>query len=129
MTIRTGDSEDDEDLGGETAKERSERVVAVINDITIATGCAVSLRSARIWESRRALILPAARSKEDERFAVASATAKRDIIIIMQPKRFGSDKSLLMYVPVRGFPFWGSNYATITYSTQYNLLDATQALK
>ena len=101
--------------------------MAVINDVTIATGCAVSLRSERIWESRRALIFLAARSKEDERFAVASATAKRDII--MQPKRFGSDKSLLMFVPVRDFPFWGSNYATITYSTQYNLLDATQALK
>ena len=127
MTIRTGDSEDDEDLGGETAKERSERVVAVINDVTIATGCAVSLRSARIWKSPRALILLAAGSKEDERFAVASATAKRDII--MRPKRFGSDKSLLMFVPVRVFPFWGSNYATITYSTQYNFLDATQALK
>ena len=52
-----------------------------MNDVTTATGCAVSRRSARIfWESPRALILLAARSKEDERFAVASATAKRDIM-------------------------------------------------
>lgn len=51
-----------------------------INDVTTATGCAVSLRSARIfWESPRALMLLAARLKEDERFAVASATAKRDM--------------------------------------------------
>jgi hypothetical protein len=51
-----------------------------MNEVTTATGCAVSRRSARIfWERPRALILLAARSKEDARFAVASATAKRDI--------------------------------------------------
>jgi hypothetical protein len=45
-----------------------------MNDVTTATGCAVSRRSARIfWERPRALILLAARSKEDQRFAVASA--------------------------------------------------------
>ena len=52
-----------------------------MNDVTTATGCAVSRRSARIfWESPRALILLAARSKEDQRFVVASATGKRDVM-------------------------------------------------
>ena len=52
-----------------------------MNDVTTATGCAVSRRSARIfWDRPRALILLAARSKEDQRFAVASATAKRDMM-------------------------------------------------
>ena len=54
-----------------------------MNDVTTATGCAVSRRTARIfWDSPRALILLAARSEEDQRFAVASATTnlKRDII-------------------------------------------------
>jgi hypothetical protein len=61
-----------------------------MNDVTTATGCAVSRRSARIfWESPRALTLLAARSKEDERFAVASTTAKRDI------KRPGTQVRLL----------------------------------
>jgi hypothetical protein len=50
-----------------------------MNDVTTATGCAVSRRSARIfWESPRALILLAAARSKDERFAVASATAKRE---------------------------------------------------
>lgn len=52
-----------------------------MNDVTTATGCAVSRRSARIfWESPRALILLVARSKEDQRFAVASESAKQDMV-------------------------------------------------
>ena len=52
-----------------------------MSDVTTATGCAVSRRRARIfWERPRALILPAAKSKEDRRFAVASATAKQDMM-------------------------------------------------
>lgn len=51
-----------------------------MNDVTTATGCAVSRRSGRIfWERPRALILLAARSKEeDQRFALASATTDID---------------------------------------------------
>lgn len=50
------------------------RATLGMNDVTTATGCAVSRRSARIfWDRARALILLAARSKEDQRFAVASA--------------------------------------------------------
>src|SRR6266576_2414592 len=52
-----------------------------MNDVTTATGCAVSQRSAGIfWGRPRALIWLAARSKEDQRFAVASAIAKRDMM-------------------------------------------------
>jgi hypothetical protein len=57
-------------------------VTVGINDVTMATGCAVSRRSARIfWERPRTLALLAARSKEDQRFAVASATAKQDMMM------------------------------------------------
>ena len=51
------------------------RVRFGMKDVTTATGCAVSRRSARIfWESSRALVL-LARSEEDQRFGVASASA------------------------------------------------------
>jgi hypothetical protein len=77
-----------------------------MNDVTTATGCAVSRRSARIfWERPRALILLlAARSKEDQRFAavaVASATAKRDIMRPAARELTVSYSSKLMFVPVR----------------------------
>jgi hypothetical protein len=53
-----------------------------MNDVTTATGCAISRKSARIlWESPRALLLLAARLEEDRRFAVASASAKRDMVL------------------------------------------------
>jgi len=69
-----------------------------MNDVTTATGCAVSRRRARIfWERPRALILLAARSKEDQRFAVASATARRDMGCGPVPLRFHQ----LMFVLVR----------------------------
>ena len=49
-----------------------------MNDVTTATGCAVSRKSARtFWESPRALILLAVRHVrpcQDQRFAVVSAT-------------------------------------------------------
>jgi hypothetical protein len=66
-----------------------------MNDVTTATGCAVSRRSARIfWESPRALVLLAAeRSKEDQRFAVAVASAttgKRDITCMRPGERRSS---------------------------------------
>ena len=77
-----------------------------MNDVTTATGCAVSRRSARIfWESPRALMLLAERSKEDERLAVAvavaSATAKRDI---MRPGTQVGLLSLFDAQPRPGFP-------------------------
>ena len=52
-----------------------------MKDVTTATGCAVSRRSARIlWESSRALLCWFARSEEeDQRLAVASASAERDM--------------------------------------------------
>ena len=57
-----------------------------MNDVTTATGCAVSRRIARIfWDSPRTLILLAARSKEDQRFAVASATANLKPDIMQRP--------------------------------------------
>jgi hypothetical protein len=50
-----------------------------MNDVTTATGCAISRRSARIlWESPLLLV---ARLEEDQRFAVASARAKRDMVL------------------------------------------------
>jgi len=74
----------DSDGGCAAESEKGEGGAATLGgmkDVTTATGCAVSRRSARIfWERPRALILLAARSKEeDQRFAVASATAKRDM--------------------------------------------------
>jgi hypothetical protein len=52
-------------------------VLGGMNDVTTATGCAISRRSARIlWESPRTLLL---RLEEGQRFAVASASVKRDI--------------------------------------------------
>lgn len=51
-----------------------------MKDVTTATGCAVSRRSARIlWESSRVLLCWFARSEEDQRLAVASASAERDM--------------------------------------------------
>jgi hypothetical protein len=51
------------------------RVRFGMKDVTTATGWAVSRRSARIfWESSGALVL-LARSEEDQRFGVASASA------------------------------------------------------
>ncbi len=64
------------------------RVVAIpgMNDVTTATGCAVSRRSARIfWESPRTLMLLVARSKEDKRFAVVSASTKRNMVQVITP--------------------------------------------
>ena len=50
-----------------------------MNDVTTATGCAISRRSARIlWESPRTLLL---RLEEGQRFAVASASVKRDMVL------------------------------------------------
>jgi hypothetical protein len=54
-----------------------------MKDVTTATGCAVSRRSARILcESSRALLglwwWWLARSEEDQRFAVASASAEAE---------------------------------------------------
>lgn len=71
-----------------------------MNEVTTATGCAVSRRSARIfWERPRALMLLAARSKEDRRFAVTSATAKRDIM----DAYCSHSQCRLMFVLVRDF--------------------------
>lgn len=56
-----------------------------MNDVTTATGCAVSRRRARIfWERPRALMLLAARSKEDRRFVGASATDMISIFTLNQ---------------------------------------------
>jgi hypothetical protein len=71
----------DSDFGCVETEPASASATLGMNEVTTATGCAVSRRSARIfWESPRALILLAARSKEDECFDVASASAKRDIM-------------------------------------------------
>jgi len=72
-------AEDDVDDDGGGAGSRS---FFGMKDVTTATGCAVSRRSARIlWESSRALLCWFARSKEeeDQRLAVASASAERDM--------------------------------------------------
>jgi hypothetical protein len=51
-----------------------------MNDVTTATGCAISRRSARIlWEIPRTLLV--ARLEEGQRFAVARASAKRDMVL------------------------------------------------
>ena len=56
-----------------------------MNDVTTATGCAVSRRSARtFWESPRALILLAVRSKEDQHFAVVNATVTVNFRLIFE---------------------------------------------
>lgn len=54
-------------------------LVVGMKDVTTATGCAISRRSARIlWESPRTLPLLL---EEGQRFAVPSASAKRDIVL------------------------------------------------
>lgn len=65
----------DDDGCAEDDVDEAVRVRFGMKDVTTATGCAVSRRSARIfWESSRALLL-LARSEEDQRFGVASASA------------------------------------------------------
>jgi hypothetical protein len=53
-----------------------------MNEVTTATGCAISRKSARIlWESPRTFTLLVVRLEEDRCFAVASASAKRDMVL------------------------------------------------
>lgn len=66
---------DDDGCSEDGVDEREAWVRFGMKDVTTATGCAVSRRSARIlWESSGALVL-LARSEEDQRFGVASASA------------------------------------------------------
>ena len=78
------DGVEDSDFGCASGCGRggTEAVTLGMNEVTTATGCAVSRRSERIfWESPRALMLPAARSKEDQRFAAASLSARTAIMV------------------------------------------------
>ena len=59
-----------------------------MKDVTTATGCAISRRSARIlWESPRTLLLPVTRLEEGQRFAVPSASATRDMGLKLERQR------------------------------------------
>jgi hypothetical protein len=75
-----GCAEPEEGAGAGCGRRGGGGTTLGMNDVTTATGCAVSRRRARIfWERPRALILLAAKSKEDRRFA-AIATAKQDMM-------------------------------------------------
>ena len=73
------DGVDDDACAEESVEGSGAELVVGMKDVTTATGCAISRRSARIlWESQRTLPLLL---EERERFAVPSASAKRDMVL------------------------------------------------